>query len=430
MQQKYIVIGVAVVLALAAIGGGIALTSNSNNDSDLKIPDITGKWNLAYSEIANLYTKEGKPITDANNVGIVERHFNPAEKKSVLEITKVGDHGFSGTLTYEKSAEIHGSKDGFAFRFIVETDNYLVKFEGIAKSDNHLSVALTIIKPPTEADPIPVICGFGYHLFIRDGGDPVPVRTDYFDMSIIKVGNHIRSVLHTTSDFTNETDDGKYGTDVEAKYDFVKAHTMVSLFNVYNKENTLLGVQAHVSMGKTPSGTVSGKFAGNLSQFAPGGKAGVVVGNMYMAHGKASFIAHFDHPGMVSPQFVEVDYNVPYYQGGDLSPVYLNSSADYKGTVTITEKNKETVTAETSKRFIVADNTFYCEDVLDGGNIIWFGEIYGHHIDVYVLNKQLKEVGRLTGHVDRDGILHIFGVMVDQEKSPRFIEFVLEPPKV
>lgn len=430
MQQKLIAIGVVVVVALAAVGGGIALVANSNDDNsnnDHKIPDVTGKWNLAYTEMATLCNEDGTPITDAKDVDIIDRHTNPYEPVATLEINKVGDHVISGKFIYKKESIIHGTLNGGVVKFSITNDEgYLFLYEVVPKGE-YISCSLTSVKVPSGTDDHTIICEVGYMLFIRDGGNPVPIRSDYFDMSIMKAWTHIKSTLHKVTDFTEGKKTGK-GTETDTGLTFSHAHNMISVFNVTSgTPDNNIGVQAVVTMGATPNNTVGGNIAGNMLPLDGANVNTTFIGYMFVSNGKAAFIAHIHNEGATSPEFAEMEYNVPYNKGGDLKPVYLSSEHEYKGTLVVKTKDKEPDKIEITKKFAVYDNTFYSETTKDGKKIIWFGEIYGHKIDIHVVNESLNEIGRLTGHIDLDYKIHIFGIMNGSDGKPAsFLEYTLE----
>lgn len=434
MDQKVIAIGIVVILALAAVGGGVLLVSNSNNDnnnnnnSDYEVPDVSGKWNLAYIERAKLFDADQKPILDPTKVEITERHVNPYESKSYLVVSDVGDHGFTGKFKVEQEDEIAGTLNGPAIRFVIEKSGYLYKFEGVAKQGDYLSGTMTVIKLATGTDSSSIVYGLDYMLFIRDGANPVPIRSDYVNMSIMKAGIHIKSEAHKVEDFTTGGKTGS-GTLIDSTLEFVDAHSMISIFAM-KKEGNVVGVQAVVSMGVTPSGTASGVIAGNIKSPLVEGDNWTFTGNMMMSKGKATFLHHIypDSTGS-HPSFVEIDYNVPYNNGGKMVPVYLFDDKPYVGTLTIKSEGKDPIIEPIERVFKVCDNTFYSEFVVNGKNVVWFGEIYGHLLDLHVFVDS-NEGGHITGHVDRDGNIHLYGILMDiSTNTPSFVDITLELKK-
>lgn len=414
MEQKYIVLGVAVVVIIAAVGGGFALFSNSNDNNDVGVPDVSGKWNLAYIEIANLWDDSTqKALPDADSVTIVDHNINPYESMMNLEVTDTSDHAFKGKLTVKEENDIHGTLNGAVMKFRLEKNGFIYYFEGFPKLEGHLSGSMVKMKNTTGESADTVICGVAYMMFIKDGSKPVSPRSDYAIMDFAKTINDkkpIRSVLHNIRDF----EDGKSGkgTDSDVGLEYVRSHYMITVFNMKNSD-IQFGVQATVSMGCTPDGTVIGNLAGNA--IGPSGTDNLVIfGNMVMAHGKLGFVHHF-HPNDIgsTPQFAELEYNVPYNKGGNIVPVYIDSTAEYKGTTVIKCQGKEDVKEEITRTFTVFDNTFHSVIELDGKKTVWFGEICGHHLYAYIVSGDHDKLGFLTGHVDHDGRIHLFGIVHD-----------------
>lgn len=431
MNKKVVALGITVILAVSILVSGIAIVSDSNNgDGEIKIPDVSGKWNLAYIEHACFIDDSTKElITDADQVKIVDHYVNPDDSVAVINVSKVGDHGFTGSFKGNKMSAIHGTLNGAAIKFIVEVPGFLCIFEGVAKEDNYLSVTMTALKI-AESGSDTVVSGVNYMLFIRDGADPVPIRSDYFDMRIMKAGEHIRSVLHDVEDFSGEKT-GR-GTDIGSELRYVKSHSMISIFSVIDRDGNHLGIQAVVTMGTTPNGTVSGVIAGNMTSPLDSTSNWTFTGNVVVANGRATFF-HHHHMGDPSkiPAFVEIEYNVPYHKGGKITPVYLQEGCDYEGKITV-KSDSGVNTFNIIKRFEVYDNTFYSEGPIPygGKTAVWFGEMYGHTLDLYLIVGEHYE-GHLTGHIDRDGSIHIFGFVMDiQARSPAFIDMFLEAKKV
>lgn len=435
MEPKFIAIGVAAIVVIAAIGGGVVLLSNSNNDNNnnnnADMPDVTGKWNLAYIEIANLWDEStGKPLAEASSVTITDHHLNPYDPKMTLDIKNTSDHGFKGEIESTDKKVIYGTLDGPSIRFTLEKDEFVYVFEGVAKMGDYLSGSMTKVKGASGEGGDAVVCGITYMMFIKDGAKPVSPRSDYANMLVTKVINDqkpFRAVLHKVSDFEGENKG--QGTDSDIRFEFIDTHYMITVFDVKDGD-TRIGVQATVTTGVTPYGTVVGKLAGNLVDLAGTGNM-VVFGNMVMAHGKISFLHHF-HPKDIghSPEFAEIEYNVPYQKGGNLVPVYINSTVAYKGTSVIKCEGKEDVKQQISRTFTVYDNTFYSTSTVDGKETVWFGEIYGHHIDIYVSSGDHNKLGHLRGHVDLDGSIHIFGILHDYEDGvPSFLDIDISPVK-
>ena len=78
MNNKFVAVGISIIVLLAAIVGGFAATSKSDNNNDnQKNLDVSGKWKLSYAEIARLADDKYNLFTDPSQVKITERHMNP-----------------------------------------------------------------------------------------------------------------------------------------------------------------------------------------------------------------------------------------------------------------------------------------------------------------------------------------------------------------
>lgn len=431
MEQKYIVLGVAAIVVLATVGCGFALLMNSNNgDNKVEVPDVTGKWNVQYMEIATLYDATSKKaITNANDVNIVDYFGNPNEPSAILNVISHGDHGFTGTFTAKgKEAEIHGSYNGGSIRFTVTgADGYFHTFKGAPRGDKYISASLVKTIPRDEASSVTdtAIVALGYVIFIRDGGESVPIRSDYFDMGIMNESRHIKSVSHSVKDFEGT---GK-GRDIGARLEFVKDHNMLSVFSVKD-DGTEMGVQVVASMGTGPDGTMIGHLAGNLKSPTDTNRSWLFTGEMSISHGRAVFLHRLYHDAIgTDPQFVEFEYNVPYPFGGDVAPRYINEMCDYTGTLRLVNNGAEDE-HQITRTFKVVDNTFCSKSGVDGESFTWFGEMYGPILYMYVIGKDYHQVGHLTGHITADGHLHMFGMVYQKSSnSMTFMEIELAPVK-
>ena len=101
-----------------------------------------------------------------------------------------------------------------------------------------------------------------------------------------------------------------------------------------------------------------------------------------------------------------------------MAPVYLSTKHEYKGTMTVhtkTDDGIKTTTKEISKMFKIYDNTIYSEVEVNGLKITWFGEVKGRILDIFVLVGNNMDgdhlAGKLSGHINHDGRLHIFGML-------------------
>lgn len=424
MEQKYIAIGIGVIVVLASIGVVLALVANPNDDdNDLQIPEISGKWNLSYVEIAKMSDDNEKPYTDPNQIVITDHHVNPFETTLSLEFDNVGKHSFTGKAYGEKERDIKGIINVSRIKFAVIEGDHSFRFEGSPKGEGYLSVSMSVVKRSTDTEDS-VMCAMAYMLFVKDGEEPAPIRSDYFDMRVMEVGDHIKSTLHMMSDFTDNKN-GR-GTDVKDTLRFEKMHNMLSVFTLLNENKETIGIQVVASMGPTPSGTVNGNLVGNM-KLTTAGNNWTFIGNVVIAHGKASFIHHLIPKSTNNPPtIVEFDYNVPYHKGGTLTPVYISEEHDYKGTVEITTAN-ETRSNELSRKFVVYDNTFYSVKEVEGKKVEWFGEIYGHLIDLHVTVDGVAGHGRFSGHIDRDYNIHLFGILNDKATDEYiYVDITLE----
>ena len=187
MKSKYVAIGIAILVALVAIVGGVTSLSKSDDDSsNYHVPDVAGKWNLSYVEIANMSIIDHDSgsrtfISNADDVEIFERIINPYETTASLEITKVARHGFDGIFFHGVSHKIHGSLNGDTILFILKHGELVYQCEATSKGD-YLTLSMVIRSVPEAGEDLTNICGVGYMMFLREGADPVPIRSDYFDM--------------------------------------------------------------------------------------------------------------------------------------------------------------------------------------------------------------------------------------------------------
>lgn len=431
MEQKHIAIIVAAIVVLAAVGGGVALLSKPDNKSnETQIPDPSGKWNLMYTESAVMYdSANNEVIMDVNNIEITDHLCNPNDNPAVLDVASLYDHGFKGSFNYEKERTIYGTVNANHIKFSFKEGPATFVFQGAAKGEGYLSGSLIKYIDITKDDvEYRIVAGVTYMMFIHDGSDPVSLRSDYFDMSIMEYGRHIKSVLHDVTDF----DEGKSGAgrEVGSKLVFGRDHNMISLFTVLGDGDNVIGVQAVVSMGVTPIGNVSANIAGNLISPSDPQQHWTLAGHMSIAQGKATILHFLYHDSMgLKPQFVEIEYNAYYPYGETLAPGFISKNCEYKGTVVVDKKDQDPSKYETTIKFKIMDNTF-CSTVVNGDfKYTMFGEVYGQLVVVYLLNSDLNEVGRLTGHIV-NGEIHVYGTTHDlNDGDSSFIEITLKPVK-
>lgn len=423
MNGKVIAIGIAAVVILAGAGCGFAIMNKtSDGGENAGLPDVTGKWDLAYIEIAKLADSNDKPYLDGNDVDITYHLLNPSDNHLSVEVTRLGEHGFEGKFIGKNvKTDIHGTYNGtLKFRIVAGDSTYL--FEGSAKSakgyGDYLSASFIKYK---AVDGVSTICAVSYLFFVHEGSSPIPVRSDFFDMKLMDAGYEAQSIIHTPEDFVSGNGAGKK---ISVGLDFIKANNMISIFNVNGGgDSNVNGVQAVVSMGISPGGIVFGNIMGNLSN-DNGATNWVFIGNMGISKGKAVFMQHL-HTGEFKTTYVETEYNVPYYHGKDLPVAML--AKEYKGTLVIKGQDGQSSTRETTKSLTIFDNTIY--RAADKG-YVWFGEVHGSILDISLLNSETRQVGRLTGHIEKDGSIHLFGMVRDIiTNEVEFLSYDLEPVK-
>lgn len=411
MNSKAIAVAVVAVLAVAAVCG-MMLVPHHGEGKDGGIDE--GRWSLAYIETADLVDDNYNPYKNASACKIHSHTVDPEDMELVLEIDGTGDHAFSGKFD---DKEIAGTYNGAMFRFSVKGEGehpHRLVIEGILKDDGGY-VTLSIIKYGSIVGSHIQVCSASYALLVPVGGDNVSPRVDWIETHL--PGEHVRSVRHSATDFVERNGQG---TDVDVKLEFVKNRSILTLYDIY-RDGADIGVQVQIAGGTTADGTALSKLAGNIfnrlmEPVSFSGSAG-------MSNGRAVYIHHITHMGMEAPEFMEIVYNVPYPHGSHLSPVHLEER--YHGDLTVKKNGGVSETIKVDFRFVMYDNTFYSKKESVNGAITWFGEIHGRLIDMVIMTSD--SFGRVSGHVDEDGGLHIYGMLYREDGSFEYLDYDLVP---
>lgn len=418
MNSKTVAIGVVAVLVIAAVGGIVFFTQQGDKDSSTG-HELKGKWNLTYIEVAELVDHTtNKPFLNAKDCKIVSHTINPKIEKVTLDIQEMGKHVMVGKF---RDHDISGSFNGMRFEFQVSDNGHHYILKGINKGD-HISLSAYkygVYNDGTNEQHL--ICGVSYMMFIPEGKDPVSYRSDWVNTHVLTRSEHVKTVIHSYTDFQGEKDGMGHYIDVEVSY--VKCNSLVTLFNI-TTDDEVTGVQAMVSLGTSSGGIAHAYIAGN-NRDGVTDSITAFMGDADMANGKIVFTHHVRHAMLTGPSFVVMEYNVPYYDGAAPVPRFIEKN--YEGTVREWTSRTDSVDKPVTRSFRTYNNVLYSETVIDGKSYIWFGEIRAGKLDITILGP--NEFGRLNGFVDDDGNIHLFGKTFDKEGVHAFLDFDLHPVK-
>lgn len=369
MKNKAIVVGIVAVLVIAAVGGTMFIMKSQADTDELT---LEGKWVLTYKEEVNLVDSNHLPVKKAEDCTIYSYSFDAKENIAPFEITAAGDNFFEGTLNREP---IFGTFNGVKFTF--ETTNpkeevvhyYIV--EGVLHKD-HISLSVLKFGMPNG---VAQICAVTYAMFIPMGGKLVSPLADWVDYHMFDVAEHVSTTSHMPSDFEGENANGS-GEELDTKLDFVKSHSLVNLFNIVQGKK-VVGVQALISHDHREE-RATGLVGGNVIR--DDGTILAFRGNSGMSEGRITITHSW---GTRHIGFMEYVYNVPTPSGTGHRVVFPDEH--YEGTVTYWKApDKEKTEKSIYFDIVQRDNTIYSAKVVDGDNVILFGQLIGSIIEAYI----------------------------------------------
>lgn len=405
MNAKMIAAGIVTIVVVAAIVGVVATNHDKNDDAY----NVEGKWSLSYYEWVSLVDDNHIPFTNANDCPMTCGAFEKGDDSPTINIDRMGEYfisldlldiGFVGTIDH----------NAFQFREKVDgTNTHQYIGNGYLK-DGYISLSMYQLCLENQNQ----ICCAIYARFIPENSEHAfkDDRIDYANLGMERVD----STSHKITDFTHGTG---HGTDLPmANMEYVKSQTMISLFNLTGSRNGI-GVQALISHGTSPSGIAIGTVCGNMK--FDGGFKYAILGDSLMNNGKLTIRQTLHNGNDMS--WVQHEFNVKYTDGRMPTSHFLDQR--YEGTVSMHYSNGKNVSGHIVKDFKTQDNAIYAVEDHNGIRYEWFGTILVNKIQIFVTSNDVN--GYISGTVNKDGTVTIFGILVDGNNESVAVRYDLRP---
>lgn len=409
MNNKVIAIGVvAILLAVTLVGAAQVINKDDDKNEEAK---LEGNWTLAYIEKVYLVDDAGNPIYDVEKCHVTEHYLNTITNVHTLNIECTGTNFFKGS--FDGKEEIMGSFNGLFLTcqdVVSGSDPHMFHMHGNLKGDQ---LSLTSLRYDfTDPEKISSV---SYLLFFREGSKPMSPMVDYINYDIDYT--HVFSQKHRISDFTVDKD-GK-GESIDRTLRYSSTHSMISLFEILDESDNVIGIQVLSSLGTSLSGAAISIVAGNVKD---GTENRAFIGNASMAHGKF-YVSHFVE-GDGDPGYVEYQYNVPYEDGRTFPVMALYEK--YEGTVSVWSKDKKEV-HNIVKAVSQNGRTIYAVDEMNGVVYQWFGEVAGPIFNVFITTPD--GFGRFSGEIAKGGTIIMSGTVLLKTGAVTAYSFELHPVK-
>lgn len=402
MNMKVVASAVAIAL-LVAVVIGLVIRDDGSTEDDVDDGSIVGKWHLLYLETAKLVDGDENIILNARDCPMDSSIMKPDDKFMELEITVVHNHFFKGTIG---NAYIEGSFNGRLLGYTAsysEYPNHTYSNSGVYEGDR-----IVLVSHQVGLDKN--VHSVHFAVYIREGSVPVSPLDHRIDLNYDY--EHVLTTFHSASDF--KTGGNPKGTPMQYCHKYSISHSMISLFNILDRNFDIVGVQAVVPCGIDPDGNLFAIVVSNIDseemEYGLTGYARVLNGRMN--------IIQFTIPS-TDFCFIEFEYNVPYNQGTSEKSVFITGK--YTGEMNTCFGDGSSSAVKISAEFKQYDEAVYGFGDYDDLNFVWFGGFDGTNklefeVQAY-RDGELILSGLFIGDVRSDGSIVLYGLMYNISKD-------------